>query len=104
VARAHPPPAHSETTITPPVTPAKADKEHCTRGSTGKLPRKPPRKTPAEQDAEDTFAVYKKQRRALARSPPPNPHLYNCDHCCACMSTELESDAHLAIHLADHHD
>ncbi|KAJ1637117.1 hypothetical protein T492DRAFT_860599 [Pavlovales sp. CCMP2436] len=92
------------TIITPPVTPVKADKEHCTRRSTGKLPLKPPRKTPAEEDAEITLAIYKKQRRALARSPPPNPHLYNSDHCLACTSTELESNAHLALHLAAHHD
>eukprot|EP00302_Diacronema_sp_CCMP2436_P023452 CAMPEP_0179926824 /NCGR_PEP_ID=MMETSP0983-20121128/7987_1 /TAXON_ID=483367 /ORGANISM="non described non described, Strain CCMP 2436" /LENGTH=270 /DNA_ID=CAMNT_0021830481 /DNA_START=623 /DNA_END=1435 /DNA_ORIENTATION=+ len=72
--------------------------------STGKLPRKSPRKTPAEEDADITLAIYKKQRRALARSPPPNPHLYNCDHCLACTNTELESDAHLALHLAAHHD
>ncbi|KAJ1639471.1 hypothetical protein T492DRAFT_856740 [Pavlovales sp. CCMP2436] len=64
----------------------------------------PPRKMPAEEDEEVTLTVYKKQRLALARSLPPNPHLYNCDHCCACMNTELESDAHLAIHLASHHD
>mmetsp|Transcript_17255 Transcript_17255/g.42942 ORF Transcript_17255/g.42942 Transcript_17255/m.42942 type:complete len:117 (+) Transcript_17255:239-589(+) len=79
-------------------------KEHCTCRSTGKLPRKSPRKTPAEEDADITLAIYKKQRRALARSPPPNPHLYNCDHCLACTNTELESDAHLALHLAAHHD